>query len=385
MNDTQKVYLGPAVNIFVRHDKDCPYKGEGDFKRCDCWKHLRWYSNKKIHIEPTKSRTWAGAERARRDKEIELDPNHAPQPLAVPSQTVTVADAIKKYIVAKTSENISDQTTRKLTYQLGCFEEFLAKRSKHHAAQITSDDVVDFRATWSTWKSGVTKQKAQQNLRGFLRAYCVDAQQLKQLLDVLKPIKLTREDKARLEPQPYGEEEISKLILQIPVTFADESAKIPKMTAYIHCQVATGLAIRDVIQLERAHITDGWLRIRRQKTSRPVRQRLDPSLHEELLAVANSNPRYVFWNGSSLPESATGLWQGDLRQLMKDAGLYIKGNLSHRFRDTAVDFWLGQGWTLTDVADALGDTVAIVERHYKSLASKRAEERISKLPVRSWK
>ena len=69
---------------------------------------------------------------------------------------------------------------------------------------------------------------------------------------------------------------------------------------------------------------------------------------------------------------------------MKDAGLYIKGNLSHRFRDTAVDFWLAQGWTLTDVADALGDTVAIVERHYKDLASKRAEERISKLPVRAW-
>src|SRR5579863_1715202 len=71
-------------------------------------------------------------------------------------------------------------------------------------------------------------------------------------------------------------------------------------------------------------------------------------------------------------------------QLMKAAGLWIKGNLSHRFRDTAVDFWLGQGWTLTDVADALGDTVAIVERHYKSLESKRTEERLAKLPVRAW-
>jgi hypothetical protein len=100
--------------------------------------------------------------------------------------------------------------------------------------------------------------------------------------------------------------------------------------------------------------------------------------------LLNGNPRYVFWNGTSQPESATGLWQEDLRTLMKAAGLWIKGNVSHRSRDTAVDFWLSQGWTLTDVADALGDTVAVVERHYKSLESKRAEERLAKLPVRTW-
>jgi hypothetical protein len=69
---------------------------------------------------------------------------------------------------------------------------------------------------------------------------------------------------------------------------------------------------------------------------------------------------------------------------MKKSGLYIKGNLSHRFRDTAVDFWLGAGWTLEEVADALGDTVAIVEKHYKEAASKRLEEGIAKLPIRSW-
>src|SRR5207253_6224810 len=122
----------------------------------------------------------------------------------------------------------------------------------------------------------------------------------------------------------------------------------------------------------------------RQKTRKPVQQKLDAGLHRALLAVANSNPKYVFWNGASRPTSATGLWQEDLRQVMKAAGLWIKGNLSHRFRDTAVDFWLGEGWSLDDIADALGDTVAVVEKHYKSLASERAEERLAKLPTRNW-
>ncbi|MGA7769958.1 MAG: hypothetical protein WCA27_27495 [Candidatus Sulfotelmatobacter sp.] len=379
---TQGVTVIPSVTIITRHSADCKHKGDPVNRRCACLRSLRWFENGKTRWQATKQRTWAGAERAKREKEIALDPGHVPHVTTEP--TAPLGDAIKTYLLAKKGENIRKQTIRKLTYQLGCFETFLAKRGKFLAHQITREDLIEFRATWTTWESGTTRQKAQQNLRGFLRSYCADAQQLKFLLDVLKPIKLSREDHVRLEPQPYTEAEITKLIAQVPITFAGEPNKIAQMTALIHCQIATGLAICDAVQLERTSIQDGWLRIRRQKTTRQVRQRLDPSLHRELLTVANSNPRYVFWNGTSLPESAVGSWQADLRPLMKAAGLYIKGNLSHRFRDTAVDFWLGAGWSLSDIAEALGDTVAVVERHYKSLASKRTEERLAKLPVRSW-
>jgi hypothetical protein len=69
---------------------------------------------------------------------------------------------------------------------------------------------------------------------------------------------------------------------------------------------------------------------------------------------------------------------------MKAAGLWIKGNLSHRFRDTAVDFWLEQGCDMTTIAAMLGDTVRTVERHYADLASKRMGDRLAKIPTRSW-
>ena len=58
-------------------------------------------------------------------------------------------------------------------------------------------------------------------------------------------------------------------------------------------------------------------------------------------------------------------------KLFEDAGLSTKGNLSHRFRDIAVDFWLGQGCGLPEIAAMLGDTVAVVETHHADLASKR--------------
>ena len=94
--------------------------------------------------------------------------------------------------------------------------------------------------------------------------------------------------------------------------------------------------------------------------------------------------KYIFWDGASKPTSAVGMWQADLREVMQKAGIWIKGNLSHRFRDTAVDFWLGEGCDMTEVAAMLGDTVAVCERHYANLASKRMEERLSKMPTRSW-
>ncbi len=203
-------------------------------------------------------------------------------------------------------------------------------------------------------------------------------------MDVLgKPIKATWEDKERLKPKPFTEAELKKLLAHVPKTFSDPLAAA-RVTALIHCMVSTGLAIRDTIQLERENIGGGWLKIDRQKTGKAVMQKLDLALHRELLAVINGNPRYIFWNGTSLPTSATTNWQHDLRLLMRNAGLWIKGNLSHRFRDTAVDFWLGAGCSMTEIAAMLGDTVAIVEKHYADLASKRMEERLSKIPARSW-
>jgi len=379
-----------VVTIFVRHGAECRDDGKPFFRGCNCPKWLRYsgdvclcgHSHKgRQHRFASGVRSWAQAEEKREEAQKRLDAgDETPLPATETAQK-TVTQSIKTFLLAKQGERLSNATIRKLRYQLTLFDNFLADRSRFFPSEITPTDVVEFRATWK-WKSGVTRQKAQQNLRGFLRS-SIHGDNLKGLLEVLKPIKLSKADHARLEPQPFNEEELTRLLAQVRETFPDRE-KAERVTALIHCQVATGLAIRDTVQLEREHIAGGWLRIRQQKTGRPVRQKLDPSLYNELLKVTNGNPKYVFWNGTSLPESATGLWQEDLRTLMKDAGLWIKGNLSHRFRDTAVDFWLGQGWTLTDVADALGDTVAIVERHYKSLESKRTEERLAKLPVRAW-
>jgi integrase len=136
------------------------------------------------------------------------------------------------------------------------------------------------------------------------------------------------------------------------------------------------------VQLDRhRHLQDGWLRFDRQKTGRSVVQQLDPTLYAELM---EGEGKYVFWDGKYQVTSEVTTWQDDLRLLMQNAGLWIEGNTTHRFRDTAVDFWLGEGCELTEVAAMLGDTLAVAQRHYANLASKRMQERLKNVPVRSW-
>ena len=187
-------------------------------------------------------------------------------------------------------------------------------------------------------------------------------------------------DKERLEPKPFTEKEIKVLFAQIPKTFPAE--KVAVVTLLVKFMIATGVAIRDTVQLDRhRHLQDGWLRFDRQKTGRSVVQQLDPTLYAELM---EGEGKYVFWDGKYQVTSEVTTWQDDLRLLMQNAGLWIEGNTTHRFRDTAVDFWLGEGCELTEVAAMLGDTLAVAQRHYANLASKRMQERLKNVPVRSW-
>lgn len=228
-------------------------------------------------------RSWAQAEEKREEAQKRLDAGDQ-TPLPAPETQQTIQQSIKTFLLAKQGERLNDATIRKLRYQLNLFESFLGDRSRFFPSEITPTDVIEYRATWK-WKSGVTRQKAQQNLRGFLRSCCRD--NLKGLLEVLKPIKLSKADHARLEPQPFTEEELTQLLAQVPKTFP-EPEKTARVTALIHCQVATGLAIRDTVQLERDNIKDGWLRIKRQKTDKRVRQKLDPALYPSLRATDQS-------------------------------------------------------------------------------------------------
>jgi site-specific recombinase XerD len=369
------IHRRPVVAVYVRHARNCPQSAKGElFRGCDCPKWLRYSLAGRQVRKTANTRSWGQAEGAREALQKTLDG----APAGSGPSSSTLSQAADVYLLSKQSQGFGSSTSQKVRAQLGAFVAFMASRSKLFAQDITAQDLAEYRATWSTWKSGVTRQKANSLLRGFLTAIGRS-----DLLSALETIKLSREDKQRLKPRPFTEDEIARLLAQVPVTFPD-ATKAARLTALIRLMVSTGLAIRDAVQLERAAIVEGWLKIDRQKTGKAVNQRLDAGLVAELQAVTNGNLRYVFWSGTTVADNMTGPWTRDLRQLMKDTGVYVRGNLAHRFRDTFVDYLLGQGCDMTTIAALLGDSVAVTEKHYADLASARMRERLAAVPVRTW-
>lgn len=374
----------PVVTVYVRHRGECRDLSKGEFYRgCECAKWLRYSLNGRQERHAAHTRSWGHAEEKAQELQRRLDVGESETP--APSQPAnsprTIAAVIETYILSKEGENKSPVTIKKLRYQLGLFEKFMAGRSKFFPTDIAPEDAVEFRATWKKMND-LTRVKFNSNLRGFLKR-CCPKETRDDVLNAIQPIKQTREGLARRKPKPFSEAEIKKILAQVSVTVPD-TQKASRFAALIHLQVGTGLAVRDAVQLERDNIKDGWLRIKRQKTGKDVVQKIDAGLHKELLSVLNGNPRFVFWDGNILPTSAVGIWLRDLRQIMSDAGLWTKGDLSHRFRDTFVDYMYGQGCSVGEIAAMIGDRETTVEKHYKDLLSKRMEERLAKIPTRTW-
>jgi hypothetical protein len=168
------------------------------------------------HRVSANTRTWGNAEERREELQRRLDTGETTPMVPAPEvKRRTIAEEVELHLTAKRGDGLTNATLRKLKSQLGMFEQFLAARSKFFPSEITPADVIEFRSGW-TWKSAVTRQKPQQNLRGFLRFCCKD--NLEELLKVLQSIKLSKADRARLEPQPFTEQELKKLLAQVPKT-----------------------------------------------------------------------------------------------------------------------------------------------------------------------
>src|SRR6266576_1105650 len=211
-----------VVTVYVRHQGSCRYasrQGRSFARDCDCVKWLRYsgeacfcqghkHGLHRQHKLTTGSRSWSVAEDKRHELQERLDAGEmTPLPATPQVARKTVEQEIKTYITAKEDEGASSSTIRKLKFQLGTFKYFLAERSKFFPAEITKDDVIEYRAGWKSWKSGRTRQKAQQNLRGFLRFAC--RENLDELLDSLKAIKLSKADEERSKAQPFSEDELT--------------------------------------------------------------------------------------------------------------------------------------------------------------------------------
>jgi hypothetical protein len=101
----------PLITVFVRHSADCKYAGDEFCKRCSCRKHLRWSQNGKQYRRKTGSRSWAGAEEAKRRLEDTLS---GKPPVKTSPKLLLIADAVDLFMKAKRNAGLEPPTLHKI-------------------------------------------------------------------------------------------------------------------------------------------------------------------------------------------------------------------------------------------------------------------------------
>ena len=127
----------PVVSVFVRHARTCQYEGKEFYRGCNCPKYLRYSAAGKQHRLAASTRSWAVAEEKAAERQAQLDAGQSGTPIATAVQP-TIEAYIQTYVLSKVGENRSNETVRKLRFQLGMFEKFMASRSKFYPTDITS-------------------------------------------------------------------------------------------------------------------------------------------------------------------------------------------------------------------------------------------------------
>lgn len=370
----------PIVTIFVRHSDDCKYAGDEFCKRCQCRKHLRWTLNGKQYRRKAGTRYWAEAEERKRRLEDELAGR-------VPAQTRAaqyLGEAIDVFLQDKKVQGVTPKVLARYDRELARLLTFCEKASIATVQSLNRELLTGYMATWgSAYPSSTSRARVRERLRSFLR-YCYQAEWLSRVPDLPK-IKID-------EPptMPLTAAEYKRLLAAIDETIEDQDRRA-KVRALIQLMRWSGLAIRDALTIERSEIVKSGSQYHvvtsRQKTGTHVSVPIPPAVAKDLLAVANGNPKYVFWSGNGAEETITKTFQYRyIAPLFEAAKIQNEGHMvSHRLRDTfAVDL-LQKGIPLEEVSKLLGhESIKTTERHYAKWVKAR-QDRLDALVTATWK
>jgi integrase len=129
-----------------------------------------------------------------------------------------------------------------------------------------------------------------------------------------------------------------------------------------------GLRISDVSTLSREHIQENYIVKRAVKNQAKLRIELQPVVRQALEALphpkaAPRDSKLYFASGAATVRTLVKSAEKTLAAVFRRAG--VEGAFAHRFRHTFASELLGKGESIEVVAAILGDTPAIIRRHYE--------------------
>lgn len=338
------------LRLIRRHVKACPHTSSR-YRRCGC----------PIHVYGT-----LGGEKVRRA--LDLTSWEAATDLVREWESAgkigqrrvkapTITEAVQKFLADAEARNLKKSSLKKYRRLLeGELLLFCQSRNAVSLERLTVDFLRDFRD--SLKHAPVTQQKKLEYLRAFI-SFCNASEWLSK--NPAKAVKLPKVE--RTQVRPFTEQEIKKL-LKACDEFRGDGERLRAIMLLLR---NSGLRIADAVSLTRDRVKNGKLFLYTSKTGTPVWCPLPPETLAALTALPGE--KYLFWSGNGHLKSALEDWR---RSLVSVATLAEVDDVHfHRFRHTFSVALLTKGVPVETVAALLGNTPAIVVKHYAAFVQSR--------------
>lgn len=345
------------LSLYRRHLRTCPHRGKGqNYTKCSCPIWCDGELNGERCRQSLKTRDWQRAIR----KLAALEDPRAPQVKAV----VEAITAFEHHILS-----LESATQRKYRNVLAQFRGYCERAHVHDLVQLNVEHLDAYRGSRNL--SPITALKELQTLRQFF-GFCFDRRWIGE--NIAKRIKAPRNIKPT-EVVPYTPEEVAR-IMSACDAIGRGSYERMRARAMVLLLNNTALRISDVATLARDRVHGGRVILRTLKTGQPVSLPIWEQTQAALDALpaprgASATPRYYFWNGVTSKRAVVGIAERALAAVFRVSG--VPGAHAHRFRHTLATRLVGQGVTYEDVADILGNSPAIVRKHYAKWSQARQD------------
>lgn len=353
------------LTLYRRHTANCPQRSKGrDFTKCKCpvWWDITGGTERERKAAGTRDWERAYKKARRRETEIEDGANEPPRKF--------ICDAVKLFLLSLSGRAF--ETGRNNRRTLKYYQEHMAGLGIRTVDQVRAEHVETYLTARKIEAS--TKGKELGILRHFSQ-YCVNHE-----WTTRNPAKIVPRPRVRpKEKRPYTSEEFTTMLAAANQMGRGAYERLRARAALLVLRY-TAMGISDVVALEKAQVVNGWLTRERTKTGNPIRLNLQ-QYGPEVLAALDMLPepkgcdgvsRYYFWSGNGGVAAAKRDLSRTLRTVFKLSG--VEGAHSHRFRHTLATEILGAGGTAEDAANILGNSAAMVLRHYAQHSVKRQEQ-----------
>jgi site-specific recombinase XerD len=386
---------------FRRHLEPCRFFGPGGRKvrvdQCRCPFHVDGIHHGERVRQSLKTRSRQRADRKLSDLVRELDAKREQQEARERSGLAesesaekTLRQAIDRFLGGKGiikpdgayQGDVERSTYRKYATSLNFLSAFCVKRDITLLNRVDLESLEDFRRTRKI--RSVTWKTERQTLVTFF-SYCVKRKWI-----TSNPAR-ELESPRNLKPNeivPFTLPEESQILTACDQIgggkYNRSGARYEQLRARAMALLlrSTALRISDVAMFPKDAVSwdaDGntWrVRLRTQKSGEPVYLPIPEALKLALDAVplprnAAQDCAYYFWNGLTSRRAVVGIAERTLSAVFKKSG--VKNAHAHRYRHTLATRLLEQGATFEQVADILGNSPAVVRKHYGKWAKGRQD------------